>query len=224
MLNRNRSLVLFISFLFLSFIACNKDGDSNPCSGVTIVVAGTTTSSDGTNGTITATASGATGFTFSLNGAAFVSSGTFSGLAPGNYTVVAKSSGGCTGTMSFTVAASKTYYISQSTWRFSGATVGGVDASAFVQACQKDNILTFAAAGTGTLNEGPTKCNAGDPQSTPFTWNFLANETQLFISATLFTGGNSTFTLVTLNATQLIVSQVITIGGTPQTAVITFIH
>lgn len=224
MLNRNRFLTIIFAILFLPFIACNKDGDSTPCSGVTVVVAGTITNSDGTNGSIAATASGATGFTFSLNGGAFGPSGTFNGLAPGNYTVVAKSADGCTGTKAFIVAATKKYYITQSTWKFSGATVGGVDASAFVQACQKDNILTFAAAGTGTLDEGATKCNAGDPQTTAFTWSFQASETQLFVSATLFTGGNSTFTLVSLSATQLVLSQVITLGGTPQNAVVTFIH
>jgi hypothetical protein len=220
MLNRNRFLTVIIALLFLPFIACNK----NPCSGVTIVVTGTTVNSDGTNGRIDATATGSTGFTYNLNGGAFGSTGTFSGLPPGNYTVIAKNGDGCTGSAVFIVAASKTYLISQSTWKFSGATVGGLDASAFVQACQKDNILTFAAAGTGTLNEGATKCNAGDPQSTPFTWAFQGGETQLFISTTLFTGGNSTFTLVSLSATQLVLSQVITLGGTPQNAVVTFIH
>ncbi len=118
----------------------------------------------------------------------------------------------------------KTQMISQGTWKFSAATVGGSDVSAFLQACQKDNILTFSAGGTGTVDEGPTKCNAGDPQTNPFTWSFQSGETQLFVSATLFTGGSSTFTLVSLTQTQLIVSQVITVGGNPQTAVVTFIH
>ncbi len=119
----------------------------------------------------------------------------------------------------------KTELISQSTWKFSAATVGGSDVSGFLQTCQKDNILTFAATGgTGTLDEGPTKCNSGDPQTRPFTWNFLNNETELFISATLFTGGSSTFTLVTLTETQLVVSQVITVSGTAQTAIVTFVH
>lgn len=118
----------------------------------------------------------------------------------------------------------KTQLITQSTWRFSAATVGGADVSPFLQACQKDNILTFASNGTGIVDEGPLKCNAGDPQTNPFTWNFLNNETQLFISATLFSGGSSTFNIVTLSETQLVVSQNITVGGSPQNAVVTFVH
>lgn len=121
-------------------------------------------------------------------------------------------------------AKTNTQLLTQGTWKFSGATVGGSDVGPFLQTCQKDNILTFAAAGTGILDEGPTKCNAGDPQTNSFTWNFQTNETVLFISATLFTGGSSTFNLVTLSETQLIVSQNVTVGGSPQNAVVTFIH
>ena len=118
----------------------------------------------------------------------------------------------------------KTQLITSATWRFSSATVGGTDVSAFLQTCQKDNILSFVNTGTGTLDEGATKCNAGDAQSTPFTWSFQSGETQLFISATLFTGGSSTFTLVSLTSTQLVVSQNITVSGTSQNAVVTFVH
>lgn len=118
----------------------------------------------------------------------------------------------------------KTQLLTQNTWRFSSATVGGSDVSAFLQACQKDNILSFVSNGNGTVDEGPLKCNAGDPQTSAFTWNFLNNETQLFISATLFTGGSSTFNIVALSETQLVVSQNITVSGTSQNAVVTFIH
>ena len=121
-------------------------------------------------------------------------------------------------------AKTKTELVSTGTWRFSAATVGGADASGFLQACQKDNTLTFTASGTGTLNEGATKCNAADPQTTPFTWNFLTNETQVFVSTTLFTGGSSTFNLVTLTESQLVLSQMITLGGTPQNVIVTFVH
>jgi len=118
----------------------------------------------------------------------------------------------------------KTELISQSSWKFSNAKVSGADVSAFLQTCQKDNILVFAAAGTGTLDEGATKCNSGDPQSNPFTWNFATNETVLHVSAVLFTGGSSDFDIVSLTDTQLVLSQNITVSGSTQNAVVTFIH
>jgi hypothetical protein len=208
---------------------CDKD-DDGPCSGVSIVINATVTHADGTanNGRIQANATGSTGFTFSKDGTNFIASGDFTGLAPGTYTITAKDVNGCSDTRTFTVSGTKSYYISRNTWRFSNATVSGVDVSSALQACQKDNTLQFTATsstgGTGVLDEGPTKCNAGDPQSTPYTWSLQSAETQLIISTPLFSGGSSTFTLVSVTATQLIVSQMITVGGGPQNAVITFIH
>lgn len=114
----------------------------------------------------------------------------------------------------------KTELISTGTWRFSTATVGGIDAGPLLQTCQKDNILAFVSTGTGTADEGTTKCNGGDPQTSPFTWNFTGGETVLNVSATFFTGGSGTFNIVTLSETQLVLSQ--TISG--QVAVVTFIH
>ncbi len=207
--------------LFIFLASCSKDKKSN-CE--TIIITATVVSSDATNGSITATATGGSGFTYSIDGTTFVNTGSFATLAPGAYTITAKNSNGCTGSKSFTVGATKKYYITRTTWKFSVAKVGGINASAFLQTCQKDNILTFAAAGTGTNDEGATKCAPGDPQTTPFSWNFVASETQIFISSTLFTGGNNTFTIVTLSATQLILSQTITLSGVPQNVEVTFIH
>jgi len=118
----------------------------------------------------------------------------------------------------------KTEIISQSTWKFSNAKVSGADVSAFIQTCQKDNVLTFVSNKTGTLDEGATKCNASDPQSNPFTWDFLNNETTLHVSTVLFTGGSSDFTIVSLTDTELILSQNISINGSSQNAQVTFIH
>ena len=79
---------------------------TDPCVGVTITVA--TTQVDPTvgqsNGSITATASGSTGFTYSLNNGAFQSSGNFAGLAAGTYTIIAKNTNGCTGSKQVTLA------------------------------------------------------------------------------------------------------------------------
>jgi len=118
----------------------------------------------------------------------------------------------------------KTELITQSSWKFSNAKVSGTDVSAFLQTCQKDNILVFAAAGTGTLDEGATKCNSSDPQTNPFTWNFATNETVLHVSTVLFTGGSSDFNIVSLTDAQLVLSQDITVSGTTQNAVVTFVH
>ncbi len=77
----------------------------NPCEGVIIVMSVTKTdaTSGQSNGSVTASATGGSGFTYSINGTTFQSSGTFNGLAAGNYTITAKNSNGCTGTSQVTI-------------------------------------------------------------------------------------------------------------------------
>lgn len=106
----NASIWLF-SFIVvsLSVWSCSKGepAPNDPCAGVTVSVTGTTTNptAGASNGTIIATASGASGFTYSLNGGASQTTGQFANLAPGAYTVTARSSAGCTGSASFTLTA-----------------------------------------------------------------------------------------------------------------------
>jgi len=82
-------------------------GSTNPCTGVTVTV--TTTQVNPTtgqsNGSITASATGGTGFTYSLNGGAYQASGTFTALAAGTYTISAKNSNGCLGSTQVTLSA-----------------------------------------------------------------------------------------------------------------------
>jgi hypothetical protein len=115
----------------------------------------------------------------------------------------------------------RTELITQGTWRLNSATIAGIE---IAEDCQLDNTLVFTSAGSGTANEGATKCDPADPQSENFTWSFANNETQLVVSGTIFTGGNGTVTIVTLNSTQLVVSQVVDVLGSPQTAQLTFVH
>lgn len=105
-------------------------------------------------------------------------------------------------------AKTKTELLTQGTWKFSSATANGTDISNQAppfDACRKDNIITFTAAGGGNVNEGPTSCSP--PEGTTFTWNFTTNETILHISAVLFPGGQNDFTLVSISETALVVSQ-----------------
>lgn len=106
-------LSLLLSVLLISS-SCGKGGGGgttpppNPCSGVTVAVTATTTNPSApgaTNGSIDASATGGSGFTFSINGGAFQASGTFSNLGAGSYSITAKNSSGCSGSSSFTLTA-----------------------------------------------------------------------------------------------------------------------
>lgn len=94
-----------------SYVVTAKDGNGCTGSGTfvvasagcpTITVTGTSTPTAGpsaTNGTISSNASGGTSpYTYSIDGGTtFVGSGNFSGLAGGNYTIVAKDANNCLG-------------------------------------------------------------------------------------------------------------------------------
>jgi SprB repeat len=82
-------------------------GATNPCAGITVVVTTTQVNpaTGQSNGSITASATGGTGFTYSLNSGTFQTSGSFTGLAAGNYTITAKNASGCTGVTSVALGA-----------------------------------------------------------------------------------------------------------------------
>ncbi len=107
----NKSFQLLpVAIISVLFVSCNGGGNpppNNPCTGITVSVTATSINPTGTNsnGSITASASGGSGFTFSLNGGTFQSSGNFSTLAAGTYSVTAKNSDGCTGSGNFTLTA-----------------------------------------------------------------------------------------------------------------------
>jgi hypothetical protein len=121
-------------------------------------------------------------------------------------------------------APTKTQLITQSSWKFEKAMASGFDVSGQVNACFKDNIATFNSSGTMTLDESTTVCTPTSYAGS-YTWSFQNSETVLHLSAPIFTGGSSDFTLVSLNSTNLVVSQVMTVGANPPTTVeVTFKH
>ena len=104
---------------------------------------------------------------------------------------------------------SNTDYVTQSPWKFSSAKAGGFDVTAQVPACFKDNTISFAINGSGTITEGANVCAPASPAS--FTWTFQNNGTQINLSTPLVTGGSGLFTIVLLNDVNLVVSQNMTI-------------
>jgi hypothetical protein len=119
---------------------------------------------------------------------------------------------------------SNTDYITKSSWKFSSAKAGGIDVTAQVPACFKDNTITFVANGSGTITEGATVCTPPAPPT--FTWTFQNNGTQVNLSTPLLTGGSGVFTIVLLNDVNLVVSQSMTIppAPAPVTVELTIIH
>ncbi|MFZ4770683.1 MAG: hypothetical protein ACOYLO_10940 [Ferruginibacter sp.] len=101
---------VIIALLYLN--SCSKSSPdpspTDPCAGKTITITATGTASSGcaSNGSISVSATGSTGFTFKLNsGGAYQASGSFTNVSPGAYTVYAKDAAGCEKTSTVSVTA-----------------------------------------------------------------------------------------------------------------------
>jgi hypothetical protein len=103
-----------------------------------------------------------------------------------------------------------TELITSASWKFQSATAGGTDISNNTAiTCIKDDVITFSAAGIGTITEGTVVCSPTTAAS--FTWSFQNTETTLNMSHGLFPGGSGTFNIVSLTESTLTVSQNVTI-------------
>ena|ERR1700694_1162877 len=179
--------LFFISFLFTAISvveSCSKSGGSgsnpppNPCAGITIVVGGTTTDASvhgGSDGSISASASGSTNFTFSLNGGPFQSSGTFNNLKKGNYTVEARDGNTCSGSKQFnineptvcggvtiTITSTTTSSLPCSTTGTGSITITASGSSGFIYsvdsgAFQQSNIFNSVNAGIHSVSAKDSK-------------------------------------------------------------------
>ena len=84
--------------------------------------------------------------------------------------------------------------------------------------CEKDNFQTYLTNGIVETNEGPTKCNASDPQAWTVTWTFTDNETKL-----LFDGFDE-YTVLELTETTLKWQSTFVENGVTYTHVETYGH
>jgi len=86
-----------------------------------------------------------------------------------------------------TVPKTKAELLTSGSWKQTGAQYKvGADAWADyysnIDACTKDDIITFKTDGTLTLDEGATKCDPNGPQVSSGMWLFQNNETILSTS------------------------------------------
>ena len=103
-------------------------------------------------------------------------------------------------------------YLTQAIWKFHDAgldadengTVDQTDPDA--TPCKRDNTLDFNTDGSGIADEGATKCDDADPQSTDFDWIFKANESQLEYQ-------NKTFNIIALNDNEIKAYYDVDMGG-----------
>ena len=126
---------------------------------------------------------------------------------------------GCQKDNSKSSGPSKTDLITKSSWKYDNAGIdidknGSIDfplPAGTLEACDTDNFLLLAANGTGTVDEGPTKCDAGFPQTVPLTWSFGTNETVLSLSGGGVLGINGQFKILELTDIKLSLSKDTTI-------------
>jgi hypothetical protein len=127
--------------------------------------------------------------------------------------------------------ASNTDVISSSAWKFDDAGAdadknGTIDISfaSDIDACLKDNTLTLSANGSGTVDEGATKCDPQLPQTSPVSWSFSSNETSLVLGGSGLIGITGQFKIVTLNNTNLALAKDTVILGNQASFVVKLKH
>jgi SprB repeat len=210
--NKNTSLFtacIVIALLVLNGCGGKGDGGNppppNPCASKTITVAAVVvnTAAGQSIGSITATGSGSTNFTYQLNSGAFQASGAFTGLAAGTYTVTAKDADGCTGSGSFTVSDPCTIKNITLTGTVVNAGIGLSNGSISVTAggstgfTYQLNTGAFQASGTFTaLAIGTYTITAKDAdgciKSQSFTVNDICSAKTITVTGTVVNAGPST--------------------------------
>ena len=125
----------------------------------------------------------------------------------------------------------KTNLLTASTWKLNAAGVdqdknGTIDFSvmALLQPCTIDNTLTFKTDNTGITDEGASKCNAADPQSTNFNWSFADSEASINVSNSVLGQLNGKSKILELSETSLSLTKDTVIGGVTVGAIVQLKH
>jgi hypothetical protein len=119
----------------------------------------------------------------------------------------------------------KTELLNEKPWVYNNAgadtdnngTIDQAAPSTYLQPCTIDNSYIFNSNGTGTIDEGATKCSSTNPQTSPFSWSFSENETNINLQSTALFGLGGKFKVLTLTETafEMRKDTSITIPGVP---------
>lgn len=130
--------------------------------------------------------------------------------------------------------ATKTELLTAAPWKFSQAGIdlnmdGTIDQPLrpdLIPACSTDNIFTFSTNGTGVLDENINQCNTGLPKLSPFTWYFLNEEKEIYISSKILPIIEGNLNIVELSETRFSVGKPVGVHGFPNylNVVIVFVH
>ena len=128
----------------------------------------------------------------------------------------------------------KTTYITSASWKFSQAGLdldsnGTLDLpipAVYLQTCDIDNIYTFKSDGTGIEDEGASKCTATDPQTTPFSWSLINNDTEINFSTSIFAGLGGSAKIIEVNDSKFTVSKKLAVPGYTalQSVIVVMVH
>jgi hypothetical protein len=192
-------ITILMAFSVVNFVSCRKDPPPaapavitpppapDPCAGKTITISAATTVANCTSdGTITVTATGSTGFTYKLNATGtYQASNSFTGLAAATYTVFVKDTDGCEKSTSATVGSA------------SSVTVTGTSTNA-TNCAASGSITVTATGGTGFTY----KLNAGGTYQPSNVFNNLAAGSYIVFAKA--SGGCEGSASVTVNTTNTI--------------------
>ncbi|MEB2784663.1 hypothetical protein [Algoriphagus persicinus] len=115
-------------------------------------------------------------------------------------------------------------------WKFSKVTAAGIDASAFIDACHLDNLITFnyeTNLKTGVVDSGATKCDDSSPQTEDFTWDYNRTTKILSVDSDIIEipGAAGDLKVVSVTSSELVLSQNVALPGFgTQEVKLTLIH
>ena len=143
----------------------------------------------------------------------------------GNYSCQKSSgSGGTNKTKTELLTSSKWVYDHAGLDLDNNGTIDSPVPAGVLQACDTDGSLTFNSNGTGVGDEGPTKCNATDPQTVNFTWSLKNNETIINFSGVLFGGLSGDVKLISITDSQLSLEKAVNTGTIAVNVVVVLKH